>query len=134
MAALITAARYLWAAPNTVLGLTLWPVVLLTGGRAQVHGGVLELYGGILESVLDRCVPVDGGAAAMTLGHVVIARDRLLLDLSRRHERVHVRQCECWGPLFIPAYFLASLWAAVKGQGAYHGNYFELQARRLENE
>jgi hypothetical protein len=32
----------------------------------------------------------------MTLGHVVIARDQDLLDLTRAHERVHVRQCERW--------------------------------------
>jgi hypothetical protein len=39
----------------------------------------------------------------MTLDHVVIARDRYSLESTRDHERVHVRQCEVWGPLFVPA-------------------------------
>jgi hypothetical protein len=60
--------------------------------RASVDG-VLEVYGGIGAGVLAR-LPLAGGAAAITLGHVVIARDRGLLTLSRRHERVHVRQYE----------------------------------------
>jgi hypothetical protein len=45
----------------------------------------------------------------MTLDHVVIARDRDSLESTRDHERVHVRQCEVWGPLFVPAYLAASL-------------------------
>ena len=50
----------------------------------------------------------------MTLGHVVIARNAELLDKTRDHERVHVRQCERWGPLFIPVYLLLSFiaWSA----------------------
>ena len=59
-----------------------------------------------------------------------IGRDRDALEATRAHERVHVRQCELWGPFFLPAYFLASLWAVVNGRGAYHGNYFEQQARQ----
>jgi hypothetical protein len=127
------ALGYVWAAPNTIIGLCLVPVVWLTRGRMQITDGVLELCGGALESLL-RGVPIPGGAAAMTLGHVVVAQDRFTLELTRAHERVHVRQCECWGPFFLPAYFLASLWAAVNGLGAYHGNYFEQQARHLGNQ
>jgi hypothetical protein len=128
----IVIARYLWAAPNTALGVLLLPLVWLTRGSAQISDGVLELYGGILDPILRRCVPVPGGAAAMTLGHIIIAVDRWALEATRAHERVHVRQCERWGPFFLPAYFLASLSAAVAGKGAYHGNYFEQQARRLD--
>jgi hypothetical protein len=68
------------------------------------------------------------GAAAMTLGHVVIARDRHSLESTRAHERVHVRQCEVWGPLFVPAYLAASLWALLGGRDAYFDNWLEVQA------
>jgi hypothetical protein len=121
--------RYLWASPNTTIGLLLASLVLLTRGRAQAVDGVLEVYGGIAAAALAR-LPLAGGAAAITFGHVVIARDRALLTLTRRHERVHVRQYELWGPLFLPAYLLASLWSVVIGAGAYEGNYFEREAAR----
>jgi hypothetical protein len=129
----ITFARYLWASPNTIMGLTFVPFVWLTRGHAVVKDGVLELYGGGLAELLSR-MPLFGSVAAITFGHIVIARDREALDITRAHERVHVRQCECWGPFFLPAYLLASIWAAVHGQGAYHGNYFEQQARLVETE
>jgi hypothetical protein len=67
----------------------------------------------------------------MTLGHVVLARDSDLLLVTRAHERIHVRQCECWGPLFIPAYVAASLWAWVTGRRPYKDNFFERQAFQL---
>jgi hypothetical protein len=122
---------YLWASPNTLLGLVLLPLVWLTRGHLQVHTGVLELYGGGLVRLL-RFAPVRGGAAAITLGHVVAACSREMLDATRRHERAHVRQCEQWGPFFLPAYFLASLFAAARGRDAYEDNWFERQARSLE--
>ncbi len=68
----------------------------------------------------------------MTLGHVVMAQDQTCLDLSRRHERVHVRQCEIWGPLFIPAYLAGSIYAWLRGGEAYRDNPFEKQAYRRE--
>jgi hypothetical protein len=121
--------RYVWAFPNSLIGLALLPLVVLPRGRARIVGGVLEAHGGIFAAVL-RHLPIPGGAAAITFGHVVIARDRASLAITRRHERVHVRQCEVWGPLFIPAYLLAGLWAFVTGAGAYQGNYFEREAVR----
>jgi hypothetical protein len=120
--------RYVWAFPNTAIGLLLAAVVLLTRGRAQVVDGVLEVYSGAADRVLGS-LPIAGGAAAITFGHVVLARDRTLLRLTRRHERVHVHQYERWGPLFIPAYLLAGLWSLAAGTGAYEGNYFERDAR-----
>ena len=67
----------------------------------------------------------------MTLGHVVIARDRRSLEETRAHERVHVRQCETWGPLFVPAYLTASLWAVWRGRNFYFDNRFEVEAFKL---
>ncbi len=64
----------------------------------------------------------------MTLGHVVIARTIELHDLTRTHERVHVRQCERWGPLFVPAYLLASLVQWARGRNPYMDNPFEREA------
>jgi hypothetical protein len=94
---------------------------------------VLEFHGGVLERMLRR-VPIAGGAAAMTLGHVVIARTRGDLDRSRRHELVHVCQYERWGPLFVPAYFLCSAWQWLRGRDAYLDNPFEEEAYRSERE
>ena len=64
----------------------------------------------------------------MTLGHVVIARDATSHDKTRAHERIHVRQCERWGPFFIPAYLLTSLVLKLRGKDAYHDNPFEREA------
>ena len=40
------------------------------------------------------------------------------------------RQCERWGPLFIPAYLLASLWILFnpRGRNPYFDNPFEREA------
>jgi hypothetical protein len=119
--------RYVWAAPTTALG-----VVMVLAGlwRAQVHvvDGVVEAHGPALAWLLSHLTLIPGGAAALTLGHVVIARDGWSLESSRTHERVHVRQCETWGPLFVPAYLSASLWATLRGGNFYFDNRFEVEA------
>jgi hypothetical protein len=122
--------RYLWAFPNTFLGLLFVPLALISNGRLALVDGVLELHGGLIALLLRRCTLIAGGASAMTLGHVVIGRDGPALAVTRLHERVHVRQCEEWGPAFIPAYLVAGLWGLLKGEGAYQGNYFERRAVR----
>ncbi len=119
---------YLWALPTTALGLCFVPIALASGGSARVVDGVLEVTGGLVRVFLRRCTLLRGGASAMTLGHVVLAQDELLAGLTRAHERVHVRQCERWGPLFIPAYLIASLVALLRGQRAYMDNIFEKEA------
>jgi hypothetical protein len=124
----MTLLRYIWALPNTLLGLLFVPIVIVTGGRMEVVEGVLELQGRPISFILRHCVPIRGGACAMTLGHIVLGCDDRSLSATRRHERVHVRQCEVWGPAFIPAYLAAGLWGLVRGKGAYEGNYFEQAA------
>lgn len=119
--------RYLWAAPTTAIGV----VVVLAGlRRAKVRfvDGVLEAHGPALAWILTNLTLVPGGAAALTLGHVVIGRDHASLESTRAHERVHVRQCEVWGPLFVPAYLAASLAACARGRNFYYDNRFEVQA------
>lgn len=121
---------YLWAGPTTLLGLLLGAIAVLTGGRARRHSGVLEVSGGFVAWLLEHAVPLAGGASAMTLGHVVLGRSPEALERTRAHERVHVQQCERWGPLFVPAYLAASCWAVLRGRNAHTGNWFEACAYR----
>lgn len=117
----------------TLLGLLFVPLALVSRGRLSLVEGVLELHGGFVSWALRRLVPLRGGAAAITLGHVVLGRDAGTLERTRRHERAHVRQVERWGPLFLPAYFLSSLFALLRGQHPYYGNYFEREAHAAEH-
>ena len=120
---------YLWALPTTAVGLLAFALASMVGRvRYQVVAGVLEVHGGLVTTFLTRGTLLAGGASAMTLGHVVLGRDEELLDLTRDHERVHVRQCERWGPFFLPAYLLASAVIGLRGGRAYRDNPFEREA------
>ncbi|MGW8282617.1 MAG: EamA family transporter [Gemmatimonadota bacterium] len=121
----------LWALPNTLVGLTLVPLALGRRGLIRMRGGALEASGPALAWLLQHAVPIRGGARAMTLGHVVLGRDVVCLEDCGSHERVHVRQYERWGPLFLPAYILSSLLALRRGEDPYFGNRFELEAHRI---
>ena len=123
--------RYLWALPNTLLGLLFLPAALWRRSGVRVVDGVVEIHGPVVATVLRR-LPIVGGAAAMTLGHVVLGCTQRALDFTRAHERIHVRQYERWGPFFIPAYVAAGAWAGLRGRGAYLGNRFEREAYRCE--
>jgi len=120
-------ALILWASPCSALGFVLGIVALGSGGRARRVGHVLEFYGGALNWLLNY-VPIVGGAAAMTLGHVVVGRTSDMLDHCRDHELVHVRQYERWGPLFLPAYLGCSVWLMLRGHDPYLENPFEKEA------
>jgi hypothetical protein len=124
--------QMLWALPWTLLGLTLGLIALFTGGSMQRVGRVVEFHGGILHWFL-RSVPITGGAAAMTLGHVVIARTKDCLDRSREHELVHVAQYEQWGLFFVPVYLGYSAWLWLRGYDAYLDNPFEVEAYRISD-
>jgi hypothetical protein len=127
---LLLTLQILWAAPWTMLGLSFGAAALVTGGGCQRVGRVLEFHGGLLRWLLMR-VPISGGAAAMTLGHVVIARTKECLDRSREHELVHVGQYERWGLLFVPVYLGCSAWLWLRGYDAYLDNPFEEEAYRV---
>ncbi len=129
----ITILRYAWASPTTSLGLIAVVLTIITRGRCAIVAGVVEAHGGFASWFLRRIVPLEGGASAMTIGHVVIGRDRESLDRTREHERVHVRQCERWGPFFIPAYFIECGLARWRGQDPYYANRFEVEAYRLSD-
>jgi hypothetical protein len=125
-------AGYVWASPNTALGLCLAALGVATGGGAAVVDGVVEVHGGVLRSLLRGAWLVPGGAAAVTLGHVVLGTSPEQLVETRAHERIHVRQYERWGPGFLPAYLTASVWAVLRGEDAYGGNWFEREAFRRQ--
>lgn len=114
---------YLWVLPTSLPGL----VVAVGSPRWKVVDGVLEVHGGLATWILRHAL-IPGGASAMTLGHVVLGRTQVELDRTRSHERVHVRQCERWGPLFLPAYLACSAWLWFRGKDAYLDNPFEIEA------
>ena len=119
---------YLWVLPTTAMGLPLLLAALLGGGRLRWVDGVGEASGGLARFMLRYLIPLRGGASAITFGHLVIACDQECLDWTRSHERVHVRQCERWGPLFIPAYLVAGLVTWMQGKRTYLDNPFEREA------
>lgn len=121
--ALSRLCRYAWAAPCSAVGLGCALVVCALGGRLQVRQGVLEVAAA--RPARRRALPF----AAITLGHVVLARDEATLARCRAHERVHVRQYECWGPVFFLAYPVASAVQLLRGRHPYRCNWFEVQAR-----
>jgi hypothetical protein len=97
------------------------------GARAQRRLGVLEFHSPLIDRLFDR---LPNRPSAMTLGHVILGRNAELLDRSREHERVHVRQYERWGPAMVPAYLLCALWLWLVGSDPYWDNPFERQAFR----
>lgn len=116
--------RYLWAAPVTAVGLLLALTALGTGGSVRVRHGVVEVYGGSVLWLLSGGRLWHGGAA-MTLGHVILARNAESLTGSRNHELAHVRQFERWGPLLLPAYWLVGTWLWWRGYDPYLDHPFE---------
>jgi hypothetical protein len=124
--------RYIWALPNTMLGLIFVPLALLSRGGMKIVDGVLEIHGGFVTWFLKHCVPMKGYVGALTLGHVILGYDKESLFAYRPHEHVHVRQYEILGPIFLPVYLVASIWAFIKGRGAYRGNILERKARGTE--
>lgn len=111
----------------SLFGLVVGAVVLASGGTAEVRDGVIEFRDGFAPRFLR--LPVLR-AKAMTLGHVILARDTPSVDSCRGHEHGHVQQMERWGIVFVPAYAVASLWAAWHGGHWYRDNWFERDADR----
>jgi hypothetical protein len=70
----------------------------------------------------------------MTMGHTVLGVDLRLLERTRRHERVHVRQFERWGVMMGPAYIMASCYLYLRGRDFYRENPFEIEAYRVDAE
>ncbi|HEX2030445.1 MAG TPA: hypothetical protein VHL78_03455 [Actinomycetota bacterium] len=116
---LLRAVAYLWALPNTLLGLL---VGLLSFQCPRRAGGLLVFDG-----------PPRGSLwvirlfrrSAVTLGHVVLS-NRPLEGALLAHERHHVWQYERLGPLYLPVYLL--VWVFT----GYRRHPFELAATLAE--
>jgi hypothetical protein len=119
-------ALLVWVSPNSLLGIMVGMVGLISGGRVQVRCHCLEFYGGLVTWLLNLLPPQ--GVLAMTLGHIIIGQTPSGLALCREHERVHVRQYERWGPLFIPAYLACSVYLWLQKRDPYRENPFEIEA------
>ncbi len=118
---------YLWAGPVTLVGLLFALKALMTGGRLGFRDGVVEATGG-LPGWLLRGNGFWRGGAAMTLGHVIIARDHECLEQSRPHEMVHVRQFECWGIFLLPVHVVVGWWLSLRGFDPHLDHPFEREA------
>jgi hypothetical protein len=125
---LLRLVKYLWTAPNTLLGLALLPSALSGRGGVQVVCGVMEVNSALIAVLFDRLLHRWGPISAITLGHVILGRSHEALEVTRVHERIHVRQYENWGPFFIPCYLLSSLLAYRRGDDPYRDNRFEREA------
>lgn len=120
-----TPLGYLWASPNSVLGLLIVTFTMLSRGSVRCERGAIEVHSGFAEWFLRTFC---GGACAMTLGHVILGLDRRALDISRDHEHVHIEQYMRWGPLFLPIYGASSYLCWRKGKNPYLENIFEIEA------
>jgi hypothetical protein len=118
---LLEALGFLWAMPNTLLGLVLGA---LTFQSPRIHGGVIVFDRGPrgvtwMLRAMNR--------TAMTLGFVIVSaapvEGRLLA-----HERHHVRQSMLWGPLFVPVYLALAI------PFGYRRHPMERAARRAAGE
>lgn len=109
---------YVWALPWSIVG----ALIGLTFKRRRVLGGILLCEGASWPRRL------GWRYRAITLGHVVLCVDDID-DHTWAHELVHVRQYARWGPLFVPAYLIASLIAITKRRHPYRDNHFEIAAR-----
>ena len=124
---LVQVLGLLWAAPYTLAGLLLGLIGLATGGHVRIRGPVIEFYGGGVKWLLQQFF-FGEGATAFTLGHTVLGQTDAGLDIARRHELVHVRQFERWGPFMGPAYLGCSLLLWLIGRRPYRDNPFKRQA------
>lgn len=127
MSSLVRTLAYVWAAPTSLVGLALGLPALALGARPRWVDGNVELCGGAFGRWW-MSLPFLGRFGAITLGHVILAVGPEAMAACRAHEQVHVRQCERWGPIFLPAYLFSSLWQILRGRSAYAANHFERQA------
>ena len=133
MSTFAKAAKFIWAAPCSFVGVVFGTCVLLLGGKTRPSLGTLEFTFRESEAACGKLAR-SLAFRAITFGHVIIAVTEQELTRSRGHELVHVRQYERWGVLFFLAYPASSLWKLLMGRNAYWDNRFEIQARSLSPE
>jgi hypothetical protein len=123
--------RYLWAAPCSTAGLIIVSIAVLLGAKAEFKDGTLQVVGGRLATWISR-LPTRLSILAFTYGHVIYAINQSAMDANLRHEFVHVKQYEMLGPLFPILYIGSSLIQKFKGRDPYFANWFEQQARKVD--
>jgi len=128
----VRVVRYAWAALPTLVGLALALPVLAFGGTARRIGGTLEIAGRPIAGFVAR-MPARLRFQAITFGHVILGVDHAVLAAVRTHERVHVRQYERWGPLFLPLYVASSAVQLACGRDPYRDNRFEREAFAVDD-
>ncbi len=122
--------RYVWPSPYTIFGLLIYLIPIRGSRSLLVHRGTIGVMGPAIDRILVRA-PILGGAAAMTFGHAILAKDRETFYSTWNHERIHVDQYERWGLLFVPMYLGVGLWLKLRDKDPYWDNPFEIEARRL---
>lgn len=118
-----TFLKYLWASPNTLLAVPFMLPTLWGDGKLRMADGSIQITNWWTWKALGLI-----GAQGLTLGHAVIYSDSLSALFAHRHEMVHVRQYETFGPFFLPLYFMLSFHAWRTGEHYYMGNLFEVEA------
>ena len=108
---------YLWPSPYTLFGLLVYLIPIRGSRSLIVHRGTIGVFGPAVERLLVRA-PVLGGAAAMTFGHAILARDKETFIETWNHERV-------------PMYLGVGLLLKLQRKDPYWDNPFEIEARRL---
>ena len=124
---LLKIPRIIWASPYTLLGLLIGLTGLCFGGRVRIVEGAIEFYEGGTKWFIQQ-LPHGQFILALTLGHVILGQTDASLEISRKHEAVHVGQYERWGPLMLPAYYLTSCMVYLMGKRFYRDNPFEREA------
>ena len=124
---MLTALRYAWAAPATLVGLLVALPAFAAGARARVIDGVIEITGGRVERLI-AALPRRCRFCAITFGHLVVCTDACTAVAVRAHEHVHVRQYERLGALFFPLYIGSSIVQLLRGRDPYFDNRFEREA------
>jgi len=114
----------IWTLPNTLLGFALLPFT----GKSDRQGGLHFIAE--LDSALDKTFN-RLRISAMTLGECVLYRCGGFNPVTYEHECEHIRQYKLWGPMFLPAYLVASVVSRVKHGNWYRDNFFERAARRV---
>lgn len=122
---------YAWASPCSFVGLLLLLVGFFSGASVRFVAGVFEVAGGRIAPWVSR-FPRSLQFSAITFGHVILADNYASLVAHRKHERIHVRQYEQWGMLFLPLYCGSSLIQHLRGRNPYFDNRFERQAREKD--
>lgn len=122
--------RRVWNSPNTLVGRV---AMGLCGGSKAFRDRGDGHYEALPGTTLDRILVSQLGKSAITLGDIVLYGPGCSSNKKRvTHEMQHIKQSRAWGPFFLPAYGLASVWSRVRYGNWYAGNWFERDAKAHE--